>query len=450
MKTILLATLIAMPTLATEIKEVRLITLDPGHFHASLVQKKMFPQVNPVVHVYSPGGPDLEQHLKRIELFNTRADSPTRWEEEVYTGPDFLEKMIKDKAGNVVVISGNNAKKAHYILACIEAGLNVLADKPMAINPADFDLIERAFIEARRRGVFLLDIMTERHEITTILQRELSMQPTVFGVLDTGTPDDPAITKISVHHFFKEVAGKPLIRPPWFFDVKQQGEAIVDVTTHLTDLIQWECFPDQALPHREAQVLYAKRWTTAITPEQFQRATKLAEFPDYLKPSVGKDGAIHIYSNGDFIYSLRGVHAKVSVEWRFEAPPGTGDTHFSLMRGTKAALVIRQGKEQNYKPTLYVEKRTKLSDAEFERALRLAITKINARIPGVDVTKCACGWEVIIPDHYKNGHEAHFAQVAERYLGFLAAGKMTEWEVPNMLTKYSTIMQAYPISRSLR
>lgn len=444
---LLLTLFIAMPAIATEIKEVRLMTLDPGHFHASLVQKKMYPQVNPVVHVYSPGGPDLEQHLKRIDLFNTRADSPTRWEEKVYTGPDYLEKMLKDKPGNVVIISGNNAKKAKYILACVEAGLNVLADKPMAITPADFHLIEKAFIEARRRGVFLLDIMTERYEITTILQRELSMRHTVFGDLDTGTPDNPSITKESVHHFFKEVAGKPLIRPPWFFDVKQQGEGIVDVTTHLVDLIQWECLPNQALYYREAQVLYAKRWTTAITPEQFQRATKFTEFPDYLKPSLGKDGAIHIYSNGAFNYTLRGVHAKVSVEWRFEAPPGTGDTHYSMMRGTKAALVIRQGKEQNYKPTLYVEKLTKLSDAEFERALRAAITKINIAWPGIDFKKCPTGWEIVIPDGYKVGHEPHFSQVAERYLGYLAAGKMTDWEVPNMLTKYSTIMQAYKYSR---
>jgi len=46
----------------------------------------------------------------------------------------------------------------------------------------------------------------------------------------------------SVHHFFKEVSGKPLIRPAWFFDVRQQGEALPDVGTHLVDLVQWMCF----------------------------------------------------------------------------------------------------------------------------------------------------------------------------------------------------------------
>jgi len=29
----------------------------------------------------------------------------------------------------------------------------------------------------------------------------------------------------------------------------------------------------------------------------------------------------------------------------------------------------------------------------------------------------------------------------------LRAGKLPEWEVPNMLTKYSAIMQAYELSR---
>lgn len=37
----------------------------------------------------------------------------------------------------------------------------------------------------------------------------------------------------SIHSFYKEVAGKPLTRPAWYYDVTQQGEGIADVTTHL-------------------------------------------------------------------------------------------------------------------------------------------------------------------------------------------------------------------------
>src|SRR5262245_4532373 len=56
--------------------EVKLITLDPGHFHAALVQKSMYPQVSPEVHVYAPVGPDLDLHLGRINDFNSRTENP--------------------------------------------------------------------------------------------------------------------------------------------------------------------------------------------------------------------------------------------------------------------------------------------------------------------------------------------------------------------------------------
>lgn len=216
----------------------RLITLDPGHFHAALVQKFMYADLDPLVHVYAPGNDDLTEHLKRIERFNTRADQPTHWRKKVYTGSDFMEKMLAEKLGNVVVISGNNTKKTESILRSVQAGLNVLADKPMVITPAEFPRLQQAFAVAASNHVLLYDIMTERYEITTVLQRELSQQTGLFGELVKGTPDEPAITKESVHHFSKIVAGVPLRRPQWFFDVRQNGEGIVDVTTHLVDLIQ--------------------------------------------------------------------------------------------------------------------------------------------------------------------------------------------------------------------
>ena len=220
--------------------EVKLITLDPGHFHAALVQKTMYKQVSPTVRVYAPQGPDVIDHLNRIEGFNTRPENPTAWFEKTYAGPDFLDKMLEDQAGNVVVTSGNNSKKTDYIHSCIMAGFNVLADKPMVISPEKFPLLVRTFQDAQWRGLLLYDIMTERHEITTVLQKELSQVPAVFGELQKGTLENPAVTKESVHHFYKTVAGNPIKRPAWFFDPTQRGEGLVDVSTHLVDLIQFE------------------------------------------------------------------------------------------------------------------------------------------------------------------------------------------------------------------
>ena len=423
-----------------------LITVDPGHFHAALVQKFMYTDVDPLVHVYAPGPDDLAEHLKRIDRFNMRADQPTHWQEKVYTGPDFMQRMLTEKPGNVVVMSGNNAHKTEMILSCVIHGLNVLADKPMIISPAESGHLQEAFRVAAKNHVLLYDIMTERYEITTMLQRELSQQPALFGELAKGSPDEPAITMESVHHFSKIVAGATLKRPQWFFDVRQQGEGIVDVSTHLVDLIQWEAFPEQALSMADVNVLSARRWATPITREQFKQVTGAETFPDFLKPDV-KDGVLQDYANGEFTYTLRGICAKVSVIWNFEAPPGGDDTHHSVVRGTKANLVIRQGPEQKFKPVLYVEKIGNADDAAFESALKVAIESLQQKYPGIGFQRDGKLWRVTVPDKYDVGHEAHFAQVTENYLRYLRAGRLPDWEVPNMLTKYATIMKACELSR---
>ena len=436
------------PALAAE-PTVHLITLDPGHFHAALVQMRMYPEVSPVVHVYAPAGPDLEEHLKRIAAFNSRPGNPTHWQEKVYAGPDFLERMAQERAGNVVAIAGDNARKTEYIDRAVRAGLNVLADKPMAITPAGFDLLRQAFATAAHNHVLLYDIMTERYEITSILQRELARAPEVFGALEPGTPDQPAVEMESVHHFFKEVTGNPLTRPAWFFDVRQQGEAIPDVGTHLVDLVQWECFPDQALDwKKDIAVQSARRWPTTLSLQQFKRVTGLNDYPDYLKPDVRPDGTLEVFQNGEVAYTLRGVHARVRALWRFEAPPGGADTHYSLLRGTRAWLRIEQGPRQRYAPTLYVEPKSPAPAADFERALRAALAALRANWPGLGLKPAGASWEIVVPEKYSVGHEAHFAQVTERYLRFLATGQMPAWEVPNMLAKYYTTTQAYALSHA--
>lgn len=425
---------------------VKLITLDPGHFHAALVQKTQLDGVDPEVHVYAPVGPELDRHLALIDGFNTRADKPTAWRTKIHTGPDFLERLLAEKPGNVVVISGNNSRKSRYILECVKAGLNVLADKPMAIDPDGLKLLEEAYRVAAEKKLLLLDIMTERHEITTRLQRELSRFPGVFGTLDRGTPEDPSVTKESVHHFSKLVNGAPLQRPPWFFDPTQQGEAIVDVTTHLVDLVQWECFPGEVIRTGEAKVLSAKRWDTSVTREQFTKATRLEDFPDYLKSLVGADGVLRTPANGAFTYTLRGVHARVSVLWNFEAPAGAGDTHDSLLRGTKAALHIRQGKDQGYKPVLYIEPRA-TPDEAWKKALDEAVATLAKTFPGIALKDLSGRWEVVVPDSYKIGHEAHFGQVTTDFIRYLRGDAVPDWEVPNTLAKYRTLMEAWRMSR---
>jgi predicted dehydrogenase len=315
----------------------------------------------------------------------------------------------------------------------------------MCIDAAGCKLLEEAFATARKKGVLLYDIMTERYEITTILQKELAQIPAVFGDLEKGTPEDPAVTKESVHHFFKSVAGSPLVRPGWFFDVRQQGEGMVDVSTHLVDLIQWECFPEQVLHKTDVEVLAARRWPTALSLGQFQEVTRLKAFPAFLNEAL-EDGQLKVYSNGQMIYTLKGVHARVSVTWNYRAPEGAGDTHTSILRGTRSSLIIRQDREEKYQPTLYIEAR---GGSDIEAGLRKAVAEtLQTKYPGIDLQPVIKGrWRIGIPERYRVGHEAHFAQVTERYLRYLAQGRLPDWEVPNMIAKYYTTTTALRMAR---
>ncbi len=428
---------------------MKLTILDPGHFHAALVQKNMYADVDSTVHVYAPAGPDLDDYLRKIESYNAREKDPTCWRVRTHTGPDFLERFEADHRGGVVVIAGNNRRKTEYLARAVAAGFHTLADKPMVIDAAGFEALGRAFTVAREKGVLLYDIMTERYEITTMLQKEFSTIKAVFGELLRGSEAQPAVTKESVHHFSKLVSGAPIKRPAWFFDTRQQGEGLVDITTHLVDLVQWECFPEQALDGpTDIRILSARRSPTAITPAQFAQVTQLDAYPAYLDKDVQADGSLHIYANGEINYAIRGVHTKISVLWNFEAPAGGGDTHFSVMRGSRANLVIRQGKAQAYRPALYIEPPENADRAAFAQALELALPQVRAVYPGIGLRRNDGGWEVTIPASYHVGHEAHFGQVTEQFLRYVANGALPAWEVPNMLAKYYTTTQALARART--
>jgi predicted dehydrogenase len=425
--------------------QVKLMTVDPGHFHAALVQKIMYDQVSPEVHVYAPEGPDYLQHLDRVKSYNSRTSDPTSWNEIVYTGPDFFDKMLEQRPGNVVVLSGNNKKKAEYISRSINAGLNVLADKPMIISGKDFPELVKAFKTASERGILLYDIMTERYEVTTILQKLLSQNEDIFGKLTNGTKEEPAVSKVSVHHFSKLVSGVPLQRPAWFFDVEQQGEGIVDVTTHLVDLVQWECFPEQVLDTTDIKMVSAKRWPTIISKDEFKGVTGLEDFPAYLQKDI-KDGKLNVYSNGEMVYQIKGVWAKVSVTWHYMPPEGEGDTHYSVMHGSKCDLVIKQGPEEKYQPTLYIEKVKGLKMDEFTTKLKAVL----GTLPYDSLLAESAGKSILrvnIPKKYKATHEEHFGQVTSRFLEYMNEGNLPEWEVPGMITKYFTTTSALKMAK---
>ena len=191
----------------------------------------------------------------------------------------------------------------------------------------------------------------------------------------------------------------------------------------------------------------ARRWPTVITRQQYEKATGAADFPGFLKGKLDSEGVLPCYANGEMIYSLKGVYVKLSVSWDFEAPEGAGDTQYSSFAGSKARVLLKQGAEQGYRPQLYVEPADGVSLEQLHTALKKAIARAQSKYPGLALERGESCWQVVIPQEHQAGHEAHFREVTEKFLQYLAEGRLPRWEAPNMIAKYYITTAALELAR---
>ena len=431
--------------------EIKIVVLDPGHFHASLLLKFPQKQINDTVYVYAPKGEELNQFLSSIKDYNSRKENPTSWKPIVYADSDYLEKMIADKKGNVVILAGNNKKKTEYIHRSISAGYNVLSDKPMVIDAKKFPMLEAAYDSARTKGVYLYDVMTERYDVLNAISRELLKNKSLFGEIKQGSEDNPSIQLESVHHFYKNVSGNVLLRPAWFYDIEQQGEGIVDVSTHLIDLINWICFPDSIIDYKTSvRVLSAEHWPTKLTQTEFEKSTKLNSFPDFLQKDV-KDGLLYVLANGRINYEVNHRNAQVTVMWNFEAPSGTGDTYNALITGTKASVQIVQNNSTKYIEELYIDRNSAVDLQLFDSELKNEIARLKETYPSISLKQINDQkYHIVVPIETRPTHEDYFGYVAQQFFQYLINRNLPQWEISNTLTKYFITTQALEIAKNNR
>lgn len=429
----------------------RIIVLDPGHFHAGLLQMHHIEGMCDTVSVYAPEGPELDGYLYNINYYNNRKNNPTQWVLEQYVGDDYLEKMLQQGEGNTVVISGNNRKKTRYIYESVNAGYNVLADKPMAISKEDFALLEQAYDLAEEKGLVLYELMTERYDIYNVVEKALLHNRDIFGELQKGTADEPAVSMESVHYFCRlSSSGKPSQRPVWYYDVEQQGEGIADVTTHLIDLVQWSCFPDRSVMRDENVVLNdASHWPTLITLDDYKLSTGAEAFPDYLQKYINKEGVLEVMANGSLSFAMNGVNVGIRVVWDFLTPQGGGGTSQSIKRGSRATIEILQSAETNFKKNFYVVRAEGVDAGEFDAALQKAIAELNGESPYITLTAQDGGrYLVEFSAESRSSHENHFGQVVQSYFRYIRDGKAPCWERDNALSKYWITTEGVALARS--
>jgi predicted dehydrogenase len=431
--------------------ELRLISLDPGHSHAAGVFARMLPGFSPEAHIYAPAGPDLLSFLDRVFFYNHRAADPAHWSYSVYAGPDYLERMLKEPPGNVVAVSGRNKGKIDYILASIRAGQNVLADKPWIVDFQDFPKLEEALRLARRDKVVAYDCMTLRFSVAYEIQRALVSDPRVFGAVEKGSASDPAVRLENLHALLKYSRGEPSHRPAWFFDIRQQGEGIADVGTHLVDLAFWTLFADSPIDYKtDIRVLAATRSPTVLTRSQFEQVTGEKAWPEFVRDAVRGD-RLEYYDNNTVLFTVRGVHVRASSQWEYEAPKGAGDSYLAVYRGGRATIRLGAGAAEHYTPEVEVIPNPAADREQLLTALRERLRAMNSRYPGLSLRDEADGRiRVVIPNGLRARDNGSFARLVDRFLGYIHDPQtMPSWEAPNLLAKYYVTTKAVEVAKEI-
>lgn len=416
---------------------IRLVVVDPGHFHAALVQQRRDPDVSPEVQVYAPLGLELLDYLGRIARGNAAAEAPTDWRLNIHAGDDFLDRFRAEATpGAVAIFSGRNRGKIDRGRMALDAGMHVLADKPAIIRRDDLSALEAAVATARERGLVFCDLMTGRCDPLAAILRALAQDPDVFG-----EPQQVALD--SVHHIMKLVSGRPNLRPAWYFDIEEQGEGLADIGTHLVDRVHETLFPGIALDwRRDIEVDSAERWPTMLSLEQFRAVTGGSGWPDFLSPCL-KAGALEYFCNMRAHYRVRDAPVSLEVRWEWQEPPGGGDTHTAIYTGSRAQLELRQTAAEGYRPELYVVPR-----ADIAAAVERRIAALQAVYPGLGLEQQDRRWRLAVPSAMRLGNDPRFARFARRFYDFVKdPGTLPVWEGPNLLAKYAVCTEAVALAR---
>ena len=412
-----------------------LVIVNPGHFHAGLVLRRRHPELNRDVYIFSEGGSDLDNYMKLINAFNERADEPTDWIYHVYTGSDFLEKAASFKGGDIAVFAGRNDEKVHYLAAMHDAGYAILTDKPVTINSEGVAVLEKTLASG---GKPVMDIMTGQYEPPAVLLRDLLLSKEIFGEF-RADGDRPMIENNTVHHLYKNVNGSPLVRPAWYFDVNKQGCGLCDVATHLINNAQWMLYGDLAIDFdNEVELLDAKLWNTDVPADKFELITKTRAFPAELADRV-ENGVLKLACNGTLSARYRDVSVRINTQWNLEAPPGGGDMHNQVARGTVSDLFVEQGPQTGFKALVYAIPHT-VSVTEMAERMKKLFAELgydDAQVT-IDGNRCIAA----PPSAMVDEHEYHFALVRDDFLKMLATGVEPAGLRSQLLSKYKLMGMA--------
>ena len=151
-----------------------------------------------------------DQGAQAAEQFNTTAYAT-------------IADLLAETQPEIAAIANENDLKAAAVVEALEAGCDVVVDKPLAIRMEEQERIE-AFLNGHpeRRLLMLLT---------------LRGQPEWAGLrrcVRDGLVGEPAFV-----HVRMAVRLKRSERPPWFLDVHRSGGLFLDLLVHGIDMVEW-------------------------------------------------------------------------------------------------------------------------------------------------------------------------------------------------------------------
>lgn len=147
------------------------------------------------------------------------------WAASTFGAPVFASvgDLLAQAQPDLVAIANENDLKAEAILAALAAGCDVVADKPLALTPAEQERIESFLAEHPTQRLLMLLTLRGNSEYAGLRQ-----------VVQSGEIGAPAFVEVRM-----AVRLKRAERPPWFLDVNRSGGLFLDLLIHGLDQVEW-------------------------------------------------------------------------------------------------------------------------------------------------------------------------------------------------------------------
>ena len=201
------------------------------------------------------------------------------------------------------------------------------------------------------------------------------------------------------------------------------------------DLVPFLLYPGQAIDYRsEIRVLGAKKWPTVLDRAQLLRLTGEKQLDPVLASRL-KGDRLDYFANGEVSYTLRGTHVRLEGAVELRGPRGRRRHARRDRAGEPRAGRDPAGRraEVAARALRRAQPARRRAGGRRPRSSGGSPSSAKAR-PGLAVEDEGGRLRVGIPDRYRVGHEAHFAEVTARFLGYLKdPASLPKWEKANML-----------------